>query len=40
MRSVLAGIPSISFARTMSKEELREAYVELMIELDEYRSKV
>lgn len=25
----------LSFARTMSKEELREAYVELMIELDE-----
>ena len=30
----------MSFARTMSKEELREAYVELMIELDEYRGKV
>ena len=29
----------MSFARTMSKEELREAYVELMIELDEYRLK-
>lgn len=29
----------MSFARMMSKEELREAYVELMIELDEYRSK-
>lgn len=27
----------MSFARTMSSRELREAYAELMIELDEYR---
>ena len=29
----------MGFARTMSPRELREAYVELMIELDEYRLK-
>jgi hypothetical protein len=29
----------MEFARTMSPRELREAYVELMIELDEYRLK-
>ncbi|MCF0127413.1 MAG: SWIM zinc finger family protein, partial [Pseudobutyrivibrio sp.] len=29
----------MSFARSMSAKELREAYVELMIELDEYRQK-
>jgi len=28
----------MSFAKTMSKEELREAYVELMIELEKYRT--
>ena len=29
----------MGFARTMSPRELREAYVELMTELDEYRLK-
>ena len=29
----------MGFAKTMSPRELREAYVELMIELDEYRLK-
>jgi hypothetical protein len=29
----------MGFAKTMSPKELREAYVELMIELDEYRYK-
>ena len=29
----------MGFAKTMSQVELREAYVELMVELDEYRLK-
>ncbi|MDD6827026.1 MAG: hypothetical protein PUE12_13125 [Oscillospiraceae bacterium] len=29
----------MGFAKTMSSRELREAYVDLMIELDEYRLK-